>query len=104
MGELVVVFEKFGELVSSVGWLLDGRIFIIGFFDKVKLLCEWDLFGSLFYNWIRWYRIEDLVVLVNGEWLVVMDDRCGVYIYYIFCWEYEVDLILESRFISVSLS
>nr|CDP26178.1 Putative WD repeat-containing protein 26 [Podospora anserina S mat+] len=103
-GELVVALEKFGEPVSSAGWLPDGRTFITGSLDKAKSLCEWDLSGSLLYNWTRRHRTEDLVVSANGEWLVAMDDRRGVHIYHIPRREYEVDLILESRLTSVSLS
>ncbi|KAK0673976.1 putative WD repeat-containing protein 26 [Cercophora samala] len=103
-GDLIKALEKFGEPVSSAGWLPDGKTFVTGSLDKTKSLCEWDLSGSLLYNWTKRHRTEDLAVSADGHWMVAMDDQCTVHVYNIPRREYDGELAHDSRLTSVSLS
>ena len=96
--------ERFDEPVSSCAWAADSRSFFTGTFDLSKSICQWSIGGERIANWGAKHRVEDLVASPDQRLLVAMDDQSHIYVYHLATRELEMQIKLQSRPLSISIS
>lgn len=69
-----------------------------------KSICHWDTSGECLGNWGAKHRVGDLVASPDGRILIAMDDQMHIYVYDLATLELRVEIKLQSRPLSVSVS
>lgn len=79
---------------------------IIGSFDKERPLCQWNLEGECVYTYTRKHRTEDLVLSLDGHWLVAKDSQPEkkIHIYNMLTREPEYEWEFKVQPTSISIS
>lgn len=105
-GSLVKTLPRFNDPVSSCVWSADGQTMIIGSFDKERPLCQWNLEGECVYTYTRKHRTEDLVLSLDGHWLVAKDSQPEkkIHIYNMLTREPEYEWEFKVQPTSISIS
>ncbi|KAG9234671.1 WD domain-containing protein [Amylocarpus encephaloides] len=103
-GEIKKILPRFDEPVSGCVWSPDGNSFVTGCLYKEKNLCQFDLNGTMVYDWGRSHRIQDLAVSPNGHRLVAMDNEKHIHVYNFVTRELEYEMDMEAQLCSVSIS
>jgi len=103
-GECLRTISRFGEPVSSCVWAPDGQTFVTGCLDKDRNLCQWNLTGSLVYDWQQSHRIQDLAVSPDGNRLIAMDHERHIFVYNFVTRELEYTMDMKVKMTSISIS
>lgn len=96
--------KRLVEPVSSCVWDPNGESFILGSFDKAHALTTWNPKGEEIHIWTRKFRVEDLTISPDRQWLVAMDDQSIIHVFDYQTRELRYDLKLDCRGTSIRIS
>lgn len=103
-GTVIQRTTRLHEPVSSCVWVPSGDCFILGSFDKAHALTTWSSKGEELHTWTTKFRVEDLTISPDSQWLIAMDDQALIHVFDYETRELKYDLELECRGTSIRIS
>lgn len=103
-GAVIQRTTRLVEPVSSCVWAPSGECFILGSFDKAHALTTWSPQGEQLHAWPTKFRVEDLAISPDSQWLIAMDDQSMIHVFDYQTRELKYDLELECRGTSIRIS
>lgn len=103
-GTVIQRTKRLAEPVSSCVWDPNGGFFILGSFDKAHALTTWSAKGELLHKWTKKFRVEDLTISPNSQWLIAMDDHKTIHVFDYQTRELKYDHELTCRGTSIRIS